>query len=95
MTPKFHTISSITGNSQRLDGGAMFGNAPRAVWQKWMPPDERNRISLACRALLIREESRNILLEVGIGSFFPPKLRDRYGVQETEHRCRGSLSCAF
>ena len=40
---------SILGNSQRLDGGAMFGNAPRAMWEKWIAPDEHNRIPLACR----------------------------------------------
>ncbi|MEM9072301.1 MAG: MBL fold metallo-hydrolase, partial [Myxococcota bacterium] len=39
------TISEVLGNSQRLDGGAMFGNAPRALWKRWCPPDERNRIA--------------------------------------------------
>ena len=43
---------SLLGNSQKLDGGAMFGNAPRAMWEQWAPPDEANRIELACRALL-------------------------------------------
>lgn len=38
---------SISGNSQKLDGGAMFGNAPRALWARWAPPDEHNRIDLA------------------------------------------------
>jgi glyoxylase-like metal-dependent hydrolase (beta-lactamase superfamily II) len=86
---------SILGNSQRLDGGAMFGNAPRAVWERWIPPDERHRIPLACRTMLIEEvlaeedlpgaETRRILFETGIGAFFPPKLRDRFGVVESEH----------
>ncbi len=76
---------SILGNSQRLDGGAMFGNAPRALWQKWIEPDERNRIPLACRALLVEDEGRLILFEAGIGAFFPPQLRDRFGVQEDRH----------
>ena len=26
---------SLQGNSQKLDGGAMFGNAPRALWSHW------------------------------------------------------------
>ncbi|MCX4246144.1 MBL fold metallo-hydrolase [Paraliomyxa miuraensis] len=79
-------LRSVLGNSQRLDGGAMFGNCPRALWQRWCPPDEHNRIALACRALLVREDDgRVVLLETGIGSFFPPKLRERYGVQEAEH----------
>ena len=73
------------GNSQRLDGGAMFGNAPKALWTRWANPDEQNRIPLSCRCLLIQEPDRNILLETGIGLFFEPKLRDRFGVVEKEH----------
>lgn len=79
------TLHSVDGNSQKLDGGAMFGNAPRALWERWASPDERNRIELACRALLVREPERNILLETGIGAFFEPHLKDRFGVQEAEH----------
>jgi len=30
---------SLIGNSQQLDGGAMFGNAPRAMWSRWIAPD--------------------------------------------------------
>ena len=79
-------LTSILGNSQRLDGGAMFGNAPRALWSRWIQPDERNRIPLACRCLLVKESSgRHVLLEAGIGTFFEPKLKDRFGVQERQH----------
>lgn len=63
----------------------MFGNAPRAVWRKWVEPDDLNRIPLACRALLIDDGDRRILFETGIGAFFPPRLRDRFGVQEERH----------
>lgn len=63
----------------------MFGNAPRALWSRWLTPDERHRVPLACRTLLVREPHRNILLETGIGASFPPKLRDRYGVNESHH----------
>lgn len=71
----------------------MFGNCPRVLWSRWCPPDEQGRIALACRALLVREDSgRHVLFETGIGSFFPPKLRDRYGVQESEHVLLASLS---
>lgn len=74
-------ISAIEGNRQLLDGGAMFGNAPRPVWEKWIAPDEIGRIPLACRALLIEADGRKILCEAGIGAFFEPKLADRFGVQ--------------
>lgn len=83
---------SIRGNTQRLDGGAMFGNAPRAVWEKWAVPDELNRIELACRALLASPlEGRTVLFETGIGAFFEPRLRERYGVQENQHVLIDSL----
>ncbi len=78
-------LDSVEGNTQRLDGGAMFGNCPKAVWAKWAPPDELNRIELACRGLLVRDGRQTVLLEAGIGAFFEPKLRDRYGVMESEH----------
>jgi len=83
---------SIAGNTQRLDGGAMFGNAPRALWERWIAPDERHRIPLACRAMLVEEDSgRRVLFETGIGTFFPPELRDRYGVVEERHVLLDSL----
>lgn len=78
-------LIAIEGNTQRLDGGAMFGNAPRPVWERWLPPDELHRVPLACRALLVREAGRAILFETGVGAFFAPKLRDRFGVQESRH----------
>lgn len=86
---------SILGNSQRLDGGAMFGNAPRAMWQKWSPPDDVNRIELACRALLATPvNGKTVLFEAGIGAFFEPKLRERYGVVEDRHVLLDSLADA-
>jgi len=86
------TLTSVLGNSQRLDGGAMFGNAPRAVWEKWIAPDERHRIPLACRCLVVRDADRIILLETGIGAFFEPTLRERYGVVEEHHVLLESLA---
>ena len=86
---------SLLGNSQKLDGGAMFGNAPRAMWEKWSPPDAENRIELACRALLATPlNGKAVLFETGIGAFFEPKLRERYGVQEARHVLLESLQKA-
>lgn len=88
-------LYSIEGNTQRLDGGAMFGNAPKAMWQKWIAPDVENRIPLACRCLLATDlDGRNVLFETGIGSFFEPKLRERYGVVEDRHMLLDSLRAA-
>jgi len=84
---------SLTGNSQQLDGGAMFGNAPKAVWSRWIAADAQNRIPLACRCLLATDVGgRNILFETGIGAFFEPALRERYGVVEDRHVLLDSLA---
>ena len=86
---------SLTGNSQQLDGGAMFGNAPKALWSRWIAPDAQNRIPLACRCLLARGlDGRNVLFETGIGAFFEPALRERYGVVEERHVLLDSLAQA-
>ena len=79
-------VTAVEGNRQRLDGGAMFGNAPKALWQRWLLPDADNRIELACRCMLLETQGFKILCETGIGAFFPPKLAERYGVQTpTQH----------
>ncbi|MCA9544113.1 MAG: MBL fold metallo-hydrolase [Myxococcales bacterium] len=86
------TLTALLGNSQRLDGGAMFGNAPRAVWARWIAPDDQNRIPLACRCMLIEAPGKRILVETGIGAFFEPKYRARFGVQEDRHVLLDSLA---
>lgn len=84
---------SINGNTQRLDGGAMFGNVPRAMWEKWLTPDAEHRVPLACRALLVQlDDGRRVLFETGIGAFFDPKLRARFGVLEERHVLLDSLA---
>lgn len=85
-------ITSVEGNSQWLDGGAMFGNVPRPLWEKWVEVDATSRIRLACRALLIEIDGKRILCETGIGAFFEPKLAARFGVVEKHHVLLASLS---
>lgn len=85
-------VQSVPGNSQRLDGGAMFGNVPRALWSRWCTPDDLGRIDLACRGVLVDDGDRTILLETGIGAFFEPRLRERYGIVEAEHVLLRSLA---
>jgi glyoxylase-like metal-dependent hydrolase (beta-lactamase superfamily II) len=84
-------FSSLMGNTQKLDGGAMFGNAPKALWTRWVEADERNRIDLACRALLVETEHHRVLFETGIGAYMEPKYKDRFGIQESEHMLLASL----
>ena len=65
----------------RLDGGAMFGTVPRVIWSGLIAPDEENRIRLATRSLLIRDDRRLFLVDVGCGDKWSDKLRRIFGVE--------------
>ncbi len=58
-----------------LDGGAMFGVVPKTQWQKIVKVDQNNRLLLGLNCLLIRTESHNILVDVGLGTNLSPKMR--------------------
>ncbi|HZY10092.1 MAG TPA: MBL fold metallo-hydrolase [Bacteroidota bacterium] len=74
-----------------LDGGAMFGVVPKPLWSKTNPPDERNRIPLAARALLVIGSNRKILIDNGNGSKFTPKLIDIYKLDTNKYDLHKSL----
>ncbi len=65
-----------------LDGGAMFGTVPKVFWEKTNPADERNRIRLALRTLLVKTEKELVLVDTGIGDKFNDKFRDIYWVNK-------------
>ena len=73
----------------------MFGNVPKALWSRWVEADDLNRMELACRALLVTGlNGKNVLFETGIGDFFEPKLKQRFGVYEQGHVLLESLKQA-
>ncbi len=74
-----------------LDGGAMFGIIPKPLWTKTNPPDERNRIELAARAMLIIGNGRKILVDNGNGTKFTRKQTDIYRLDMSQHELRSSL----
>lgn len=62
----------------KLDGGAMFGVVPKAMWQKLNPPDDNNMCTWALRCLLIRTKDRNILVDCGMGDKQDAKFRSHF-----------------
>lgn len=67
-----------------LDGGAMFGTVPKALWEKTNPADEHNRIEMEARALLLKSKDRNVLIDTGNGSDFIAKYGDKLGAKFAE-----------
>ena len=73
-------LHSLTDGFFRLDGGAMFGVVPKPLWSLRAPADDRNRIQLAMRPLLVRSASHTVLIDAGVGDKLSPKERDIYAI---------------
>ena len=69
----------------RLDGGAMFGVVPRPLWETHALPDDRNRILLGMRPLLVEGEWGRMIVDCGAGDKMDAKLTDIYGIDRTRH----------
>ncbi len=78
-------LHSLSDGTFGLDGGAMFGVVPKTLWSKRTTPDDRNRIPLAMRPLLVKANGRTILIDCGVGDKMPPKLADIYALDRTRH----------
>ena len=65
----------------RLDGGAMFGVVPRALWQRVAQPDEENRVRLNANCLYVEAAGERILIETGMGDKWSPRHAEMYGVR--------------
>ena len=68
-----------------LDGGAMFGVVPRTLWAGQSPPDDRNRILLAMRPLLVQGQWGRMLIDCGAGGKMDANQRDIYALDRTTH----------
>ena len=77
-------LISLSDGFFRLDGGSMFGIVPRPLWSAKAPPDDRNRIRLAMRPLVVRGV-RTMLIDAGVGDKDDEKFREIYGVERGRH----------
>jgi glyoxylase-like metal-dependent hydrolase (beta-lactamase superfamily II) len=77
-------LHQVRDGTFALDGGAMFGLVPKPLWTKHLAADERNRVHLALRCLLIVDGPRRILIDDGIGSRWDDKRREMYGIDPSQ-----------
>jgi glyoxylase-like metal-dependent hydrolase (beta-lactamase superfamily II) len=89
------TVHAIQAGGQKLDGGAMFGVVPRPLWEKRIAPDERNRIPLGMRCLLVEHDAGLVLIDTGAGNKETPRFYDIYGIENAGAAGRTALEDAF
>ncbi len=78
-----YTLYEIETSRFGLDGGAMFGIIPKTLWERQIPADERNRIVMSTRSLLLVSADRKILIDTGNGDKWQEKFRTIYDIDTT------------
>ncbi len=74
-------IHAIQAGGQQLDGGAMFGVVPKTLWERRIPADERNRIPMGMRCLLVEHDDGLVLIDTGSGNKETEKFHQIYGIE--------------
>lgn len=86
-----YSVEALVDGHFGLDGGAMFGIVPKPLWERTNPADERNRIELAARCLLIHGQERRILVDTGLGGKFDRKREEIFKVRRPDGGLKGAL----
>ena len=85
-------LTSLFDGYFRLDGGAMFGVVPKPLWERRTSADDRNRILLGLRPLLVRG-NKTMIIDAGIGDKMDPKSVEIYAIDRSRS-LSDSLSAA-
>jgi methylmalonyl-CoA epimerase len=73
-------LTTVHDGPFKLDGGAMFGVVPKMLWERKTQPDDRNRIQMAMRPLLVEADWGRMIIDCGAGDKMDAKSRDIYGL---------------
>ncbi|HYE97013.1 MAG TPA: MBL fold metallo-hydrolase [Rubricoccaceae bacterium] len=87
-----YQLDVVEAGRFRLDGGAMFGIVPKALWAKQLAPDDENRIPLAMRCLLLRGHGRTVLVDDGLGDKYDAKFARLFAIDPERSDLRRSLA---
>lgn len=75
-------LTWLNGGIFELDGGAMFGVVPQALWRRKYPVTEENYINMSAWPILVRTPKALILIESGLGNKLTDKQKKIYRVRE-------------
>ena len=72
----------LSDGTYYLDGGAMFGVVPKPLWEKRLPADAQNRVTLGLNTVVVRTAKQTVVIETGIGNKLSDKQRGIYDVKQ-------------
>jgi len=81
----------VSDGRQLVDGGGFFGLVPRVLWERVIRPDEKNRIPVQMRSLLIPSSAGLILVDTGQGDKITAKERRIFGMDDDNRRLAADL----
>jgi methylmalonyl-CoA epimerase len=84
-------LTTVHDGPFKLDGGAMFGVVPKTLWDRKAVPDDRNRIQMSMRPLVVEADWGRMIIDCGAGDKMDAKSRDIYGL-DPEHGLDLALS---
>ena len=70
----------ISDGILKMDGGSVFGQVPKAVWENSVTTDRKNRITLGLNCLLLQVGGKNVLVDTGVGSKDNEKDKENLGL---------------
>ncbi len=74
------SVTTLLDGWLSLDGGAMYGIVPKTLWEQQLPADDKNRVRMAMRPLLVQTPTNTLVIESGLGQAVAPELHERYGI---------------
>ena len=75
-------LTVLSDGAYYLDGGAMFGVVPKPLWEKRMPADSQNRVTLGLNTVVARTGKHTVVIETGIGNKLSDKMRGIFDAKQ-------------
>ncbi|MFL3050684.1 MAG: MBL fold metallo-hydrolase, partial [Candidatus Neomarinimicrobiota bacterium] len=79
-----YQVQTIVTSHFGLDGGSMFGVIPKNIWSKKLSSDEKNRVSLVTRSIVLFNEDKVILVDTGNGDKWSKKMANILNIQTSD-----------
>lgn len=64
-----------------MDSGGPWGLVPRALWSRYLEPDDQHRVPMVLTCLLVRAAGKTIVVDTGVGEKITPKMAELWNLQ--------------